>query len=157
VKTPRREKDPPSFHGPAAGALAPVLADLIALSLACKQAHWNVEGPQFSPLHALFDSMATEYPAWYDDIAERIRALRTAADGRLGAVAKATAVEELPAGMLPGARAVSLMLDRVEALAARLRAVQERLGDVDPVSEDMVIGIRAGVEKQAWMLRVQAS
>ncbi len=157
MKPARTPKPAPSFRGPAAEILSPVLADLVALSLACKQAHWNVEGPQFAPLHALFDAMTAEYRAWYDEIAERILALRVFADGRLSTVAGATRVEEMPAGMLAGPDAVSLLLARVEAFAVRLRAAQERLGEVDAVSEDMAIGILAGVEKQAWMLRVQAS
>ncbi|MCK6482146.1 MAG: DNA starvation/stationary phase protection protein [Planctomycetes bacterium] len=138
-----------------AAVLAPALADLIDLSLACKQAHWNLEGPFFSPLHALFDAMTDEYRAWYDEVAERLLALGVPADGRSSTVAAKSRVEEMPSGRLPGPKAVEAMTERVESLAKRLRGDLDRLGDLDPVSQDMVIGILAGVEKQAWMLRVQ--
>jgi len=31
----------------------------------------------------------------------------------------------------------------------------EALGEIDPVSEDMLIGITAPIEKQLWMLQSQ--
>ena len=143
--------------GAAAAALRPLLADLVTLSLHSKQAHWNVTGPQFYPLHALFDGMTDEYRGWYDEVAERIRALGEPADGRPSALAEGSAVEEMPAGLLPGEKAVSLLLHRVEGAAARAAERLPALGEVDPLSEDLVIGILRGLEKQAWMLRVQRS
>lgn len=138
----------------AAKELAPLLLDLVALSLDAKQAHWNVTGPHFTPLHGLFDSMTGEYRAWYDEVAERIRALGEPADGRAASVAKAAS--PMPAGGIEGGKAVALLLDRVGKAAERARAGIERLGELDPVSQDMVIGIVNGLEKQAWMLRAQA-
>lgn len=141
----------------AAGLLQPLLADLIALSLQAKQAHWNVAGPLFQPLHALFDGLAGSYRDWYDEVAERCLALGAPADGRLATVAKTASVADLPPGPLPGSKAVDLFLERVEGTIARARAGLARLGDLDLVSQDMVIGIVEGMEKQAWMLRVQQS
>jgi len=133
--------------------LAPLLLDLVALSLDAKQAHWNVTGPFFSPLHVLFDSMTGEYRGWYDTVAERIRALGEPADGRPATVAKAAA--PMPAGEIEGPKAVTLLLERVEGAATRARGRLGVLGELDPVSQDMVIGIVDGLDKQAWMLRVQ--
>ena len=79
------------------------------------------------------------------------------ADGRPSALAEGSAVEEMPAGLLPGEKAVSLLLHRVEGAAARAAERLPALGEVDPLSEDLVIGILRGLEKQAWMLRVQRS
>ena len=44
-----------------AGALDGALADLLDLSLLAKQAHWNVVGPRFSALHALFDDLDSRF------------------------------------------------------------------------------------------------
>ena len=136
-------------------ALQDLLADLVVLSLHSKQAHWNVTGPQFSPLHELFDRMADEHRAWYDLVAERLRALDAPADGRVFVLA-GSSVEEMPAGPLPGERAAALLHERVEGTAFRARAALGPLGEADPVTQDMVIGIVEGLEKQAWILRVQA-
>lgn len=143
-------------RGRTVSLLRPVLADLIALSLQAKQAHWNVRGPLFAPLHEQFDAVTDEARGWYDDVAERILALGEPADGRLPTVAKESGLEEMPAGMIPGDQAVALILDRIESVAGRLRAAFGGLEEADPVSHDMAIGIVEGLEKRAWMLRVQA-
>jgi len=46
-------------------------------------------------------------------------------------------------------RAVSILDETVKVL----RDAQSQLGDIDAVSEDLVIGILAGLEKSLWMLR----
>jgi starvation-inducible DNA-binding protein len=136
-----------------AEVLQATLVDLIALSLQAKQAHWNVAGPAFRSLHELFDEMTGSLREWYDDVAERLVALRTPADGRPSTVSEAGRVDELPEGQIPDREAVRLILNRVEALAGRIRAELARLGELDPVTQDMLIGIVQGLEKQAWMLR----
>lgn len=145
---------PKSWQGETAEALDPLLADLVVLALQAKQAHWNVTGAQFKPLHEMFDAMTDEYRGWYDLVAERLRALGEPADGRLAALA-GTAVEEMPAGTFHGEKAAALLLERVDGLVARTRETLEPLGASDPVTQDMVIGIVEGLEKQAWMLRAQ--
>lgn len=46
-------------------------------------------------------------------------------------------------------RAVAILDETVKVL----RDAQNKLADLDPVSEDLVIGILAGLEKSLWMLR----
>jgi len=140
---------------PTAAELQPMLVDLIALSLQTKQAHWNVRGPLFQPLHAQFDLLTDALRGFYDDVAERMLALGVAADGRLSAIASSSRVEDLPAGPIADREAVALIVKRLEAVAARLRARIGVLGDQDPVTQDLIIGVVEGLEKQAWMLRSQ--
>src|SRR5437773_11475131 len=47
------------------------LADAIDLQTQCKQAHWNVKGPNFIGLHKLFDEINEEVEDYVDEIAER--------------------------------------------------------------------------------------
>jgi starvation-inducible DNA-binding protein len=152
MKTATRK---PPATAEAAVPLRPLLADLIVLSLHAKQAHWNVTGPQFRPLHEQFDAIATEARDAYDLVAERLLALGEPADGRMAALLERSGLEEMPAGALPGPKAVGLLLDRVEGVAARAREGIAALGESDPVTQDMVLGIVEGLEKQAWMLRSQ--
>ena len=70
--------------------LQAVLVDLIDLSLQGKQAHWNVVGPQFRTLHLELDEVVEDARKWADDVAERLRALGVAADGRASMIAKRT-------------------------------------------------------------------
>jgi starvation-inducible DNA-binding protein len=51
------------------------LADTFDLYSQTKQAHWNVKGAQFTPLHELFDKLAEELANHADAIAERATAL----------------------------------------------------------------------------------
>src|SRR6478735_3729966 len=63
------------------------LADCIDLQTQCKQAHWNVKGPQFIALHKLFDEVNEEVEDYIDLIAERIVQLGGVAEGTVRAVA----------------------------------------------------------------------
>lgn len=136
-----------------AAELQTILVDLIALSLEAKQAHWNVRGPLFRPLHEMFDEFTDAYRGWSDDVAERITALGAPADGRPATVSAATKVRDLPGSFVADADAVKLVLAEVEGLAARLRARLDALGEQDLATQDLVIEIVRGLEKQAWMLR----
>ncbi len=140
-----------------ADALQASLVDLIALSLQTKQAHWNVMGPGFRPLHELFDEMTDAIRGWYDDVAERCLALGVPADGRSMTVAENAEIRDLPAGRIADREAVSLILERVQGLVGRLRDKLNVLGEQDVVTQDLIIGIIQGLEKQAWMLRAHQS
>src|SRR5512143_2778884 len=62
-----------------AGGLARLLADTYTLYLTTHNFHWNVTGPMFNTLHAMFMAQYTELWNAVDPIAERIRALGHAA------------------------------------------------------------------------------
>ena len=66
----------------AASALQKLLPELVALTLDAKQAHWNVTGPAFLPLHALTDEIAADTRTWVDRVAERAVALGFTVDAR---------------------------------------------------------------------------
>ena len=55
-----------------ADGLSKVLADTYTLYLKTHNFHWNVTGPQFNTLHAMFMTQYTELSVAVDDIAERI-------------------------------------------------------------------------------------
>ena len=56
-----------------AQGLKGLLADSYTLYLQTHNFHWNVTGPQFRPLHLMFEEQYTELAVAVDDIAERIR------------------------------------------------------------------------------------
>src|SRR5579883_1511377 len=61
--------------GIVADELAHLLADTYLLYLKTQNFHWNVKGPLFPALHALFETQYQELAEAADVIAERIRAL----------------------------------------------------------------------------------
>ena len=136
--------------------LQETLVELLDLALQGKQAHWTVAGPLFKPLHEHLDALVDDARSWYDDVAERMAAIDVAPDGRVETIAAATPLEALPLGWQVDVDVVSRFVSRLDGIAVRLRARIDELGDLDPISQDLLIGIGHGIEKHLWMLRVQA-
>ena len=136
--------------------LQQTLVELIELSLQAKQAHWNVVGPTFKPIHEFLDEMTDQYRGWYDDVAERLAAIGVAPDGRSATVVAARTFEPLPAGSLDGSKLMALFDERATAIALHLRERAGQVGDADLATQDLLIEILRGVEKQRWMLRAHA-
>src|SRR5690606_5687485 len=74
--------------------LSRLLADTYTLYLKTHNYHWNVTGPLFNTLHAMFEQQYTELATAVDEIAERIRALGHFAPGSYKAFSKLTSVQE---------------------------------------------------------------
>jgi len=136
-----------------AAALQATLVELIDLSLQAKQAHWNVVGPSFKPVHTFLDELTDEYRDWYDTVAERLTAIGVAPDGRSVTVAGTTPLPILPAGALVDQAAMAAMDERVTLVASNIRGRADSLGDVDLATQDVLIELLRGLEKQRWMLR----
>lgn len=135
--------------------LQPLLIELIDLELTAKQLHWTVTGPQFVPVHEQLDELVDAYRAWADEVAERLTAVGVAPDGRLQRVATDTKGDSPPEGWQSAEAVVAFVADRAEKAAMRAREALDALGEADPISEDLVIEIVGGLEKQLWMVAVQ--
>jgi starvation-inducible DNA-binding protein len=134
-----------------------VLTVLIDLSLLGKQAHWNVVGPNFRPLHLHLDEMIDSWRAAGDAVAERSVALGHAPDGRAGTVAARSELSSLPEGPIADRDVIAaftrLLTDAVGAIRTRM----DRIEDTDTVTADLLHGVVAGLEENLWMVRVQAA
>src|SRR5436189_3580679 len=91
------------------------LADCTDLQTQCKQAHWNVKGPNFIALHELFDEINKAVEDYVDDIAERAVQLGGVAEGTARMVARRSSLPEYPANAIDGR-------SHVEALSSALAA-----------------------------------
>ncbi len=134
-------------------ALSELLADSYTLYLKTHNYHWNVTGPQFTTLHALFETHYTELATAIDEIAERIRALGALAPGSYSAFAQLTIIEE-EQGHPKATDMGGNLLKAHEAIAARIRNhLDHEAFESDHVSGDLLIGRLELHEKTAWMLR----
>ncbi|MDR1355618.1 MAG: DNA starvation/stationary phase protection protein [Propionibacteriaceae bacterium] len=135
-------------------ALQATLTDLIDLALITKQAHWNVHGTSFRAVHLHLDELVEQILDWQDEIAERIVAIGGSPDGRSSAVVKNTRVAPITEGAISDAAVVKYFAERLTALS---QATQATFGDLedDLVSQDVLIGTVAGLDKAAWMFRSQ--
>jgi len=137
--------------------LQDTLVELIDLSLQAKHAHWNVVGPSFRPLHEFLDELTDQYRDWYDLVAERLTAIGVAPDGRSITVAATTPLEQLPTGQIRDTAVLSALDERVSLVAARIRDRADAAGEVDLASQDLLIEVLRGIEKQRWMIRAHCA
>lgn len=138
-----------------ASQMQPVLADLIALSLNVKQAHWHLRGPHFTPLHEQLDELVAAARRFADDIAERVVALSVDVDGRPSAVAEQTHVAETQPGFVDDSKVVESTVEQLDAVIERARYTLAPLDEIDLVTQDIIIELLRELEKLRWMFEAQ--
>jgi starvation-inducible DNA-binding protein len=138
-----------------AGNLQQLLADLIALHLQGKQAHWNIVGRNFRDLHLQLDEIVDAARVASDTIAERMRATGATPDGRVPTIAAMATLTEFPPGEQDAAAAVDLMTARLRTVTGTARAIHDSVDAEDPSTADLLHGIIIELEKQAWMLSAE--
>ncbi|GAA3485940.1 MULTISPECIES: Dps family protein [Streptomyces] len=138
-------------------ALQGALVDLVDLSLVAKQVHWNVVGPRFRSVHLQLDDVVTSARLHSDSVAERASALGVNPDGRAATVAGSSAIGETPTGWIKDSDAVRILVDALGAVIVRMRERIESTGDPDPVTQDLIIGLTADLEKHAWMFQAESA
>lgn len=136
-------------------ALQGALVDLIDLSLVAKQAHWNLTGRNFKVVHEHLDEIVDLARQGQDDVAERAVALGANPDGRVRTVADRTEIPQLEAGYLADDKVVVAVTDVLAQIIARFRERITATDEPDPVTQDLLIGITAHLEKQHWMFQAQ--
>jgi starvation-inducible DNA-binding protein len=140
-----------------AGGLAKVLADTFQLYARTHGYHWNVTGPEFPQLHAMFEAQYTEMWNALDEIAERIRALGEFAPANAAMFAKLSPIASAEENPPDARRMVINLLEGHEALIARAREAFTLAEDAgDAASADLLTERLAAHEKTAWMLRATA-
>ncbi|MGH2627960.1 MAG: Dps family protein [Anaerolineales bacterium] len=138
-----------------AGHLQSVLFLLIDLALQSKQAHWNVVGPNFRPLHLHLDELWDTVQKWSDAVAERMLALDVPARGQVTDIRDESTLDALPPGRLADTKVISLVADRIETVAARTREAMEAVEELDLVTQDLFMEVIHDLEKHLWMFRSQ--
>lgn len=138
-----------------AEALQGALLDLVDLSLAAKQIHWNVVGPRFRSIHLQLDEVVASARTHSDTVAERASALGVPPDGRAATVASGSGMGTTPAGWIKDTDAVRAMVDALGAVITRMRDRVSATGEADPISQDLFIGITADLEKHHWMFQAE--
>ncbi|MBV1941404.1 DNA starvation/stationary phase protection protein [Streptomyces sp. BV286] len=136
-------------------ALQSTLVDLLGLSLIGKQAHWNIVGPRFRSIHLQLDELVTTVRSYADTVAERSAALGVPPDGRPETVAATAAPQGPKEGWVQDTEVVGVIVEALETVVGRLR---ERIGateEADPVTQDLLIGLTAELEKHRWMFQAE--
>ncbi|CAN5184468.1 DNA starvation/stationary phase protection protein [soil metagenome] len=123
------------------------------LHLTLKHVHWNVVGPNFIGVHEMIDPQVELVRGYADETAERIAALGASPQGTPGAILKDRTWDDYSVGrdaVLAHLAAVNLVYNGV---VEDTRKGIETLEELDPVSQDMLIGHSAELEKFQWFVR----
>ena len=137
-----------------AQGLARLLADTYTLYLTTHNFHWNVTGPMFNTLHAMFMAQYTELWNAVDPIAERIRSLGHAAPGSYAQFARLASIEDAPAEPPRAMEMVRVLVAGHEAVARTARRLFPVAAEADDQPTADLLTQRLDIhEKTAWMLR----
>ena len=149
---PTRVELPDSARARMVEVLNERLADFLDLERQAKQAHWNVKGPRFQPLHELFDQVAALATAWSDTIAERAVQLGGVAEGTVQVVEERSQLPPAPF-TADDDKWIEVVAD---ALACCANAARTNIEDAeeadDSVTADILTAIVGEADKQLWFV-----
>jgi starvation-inducible DNA-binding protein len=140
-----------------AEALQSALDELIGLGIQAKQAHWNVHGPNFRPVHLHLDEVVEAAREHADTVAERAAAIGVNPDGRAETVARDAAKPRFGDGPVTDKKVVSGMTQLLADVIGRLREGIKETEESDPVTQDLLIQAAHDLEKHHWMFKAQMS
>ncbi len=129
------------------------LADGIALSLAVKQAHWNLKGPSFIGIHELLDAVYARMQDGVDTIAERCVIIGGQAKGTAELLPEASSLEPYPVDAQNQQVHVEALTERFMDYGKKLRAAIDAAGEAgDEDTADLFTEISRLVDKDAWFI-----
>jgi len=123
------------------------------LALTLKHVHWNVVGPHFVGVQTMLDPQIDGVRLMVDDVAERMAMLGLPPNGLAGALVADRSWDDYALARADVSSHLGA-LDLVYAgVIADHREVMDRTEDLDPVTQDMIIGQIAELEKYHWFVR----
>ncbi len=123
------------------------------LALTLKHAHWNVVGRDFISVHEMLDPQIELVRAMVDETAERIATLGVSPNGLPGALVAARSWDDYSIGRAhTSAHLAALDVVYTGFLKSHRKTLAE-VGELDPITEDMVINQCAQLELFQWFMR----
>jgi starvation-inducible DNA-binding protein len=135
--------------------LEATLIDLIDLSLWGKQLHWTVVGALFQVVHERLDELVDSWRELADTVAERSVAVGHWPDGQAQAVAAGKNYAAVERGPVEDQAVFRLLAGRLAEVGEGVRQRLDRVGELDLVSQDVLIEVARKLEEQLWMSRAQ--
>jgi starvation-inducible DNA-binding protein len=114
------------------------------LHLTLKHVHWNVVGPNFIGVHEMIDPQVDLVRGYADEVAERIATLGGSPQGTPGSILKDRDTVQ--------AHLAALDLVYNGVIEDTRKGIDET-EKVDPVTQDILIGHSAELEKFQWFVR----
>jgi starvation-inducible DNA-binding protein len=135
--------------------LAKLLADEYVLYTKTRNAHWNVEGPDFHSMHLFFESQYNQLDEIMDSVAERIRSLGHYAPATLKSFLELTHLTEYSERQNDSLGFIKELLGDHESIIEFIRGNIDAFANTfkDAGTSDFITGLMEEHEKMAWMLR----
>ena len=149
ILSPVRIDIPPEIRLYVIQLLNQTLSCTVDLRSQIKQACWNIKGHDFSQLHALFATMATELDAHTDLLAERLVVLGGVARGTARTAARHSTLPEYPGALMDGDAHVRALVECFTAYATAIRGDITHTADVeDAGTAALYTDLSRGVDQQ---------
>jgi starvation-inducible DNA-binding protein len=135
--------------------LSKILADEYVLYTKTKNAHWNVEGPDFHTKHIFFEEQFGQLDEMIDNVAERIRSIGHYTPATLKLLLDLTHLTEASRSKNDSIGFITELLADHEAIIIHLRENINKFANdfADAGTSDFITGIMETHEKMAWFLR----
>ncbi|TFF33337.1 Dps family protein [Mucilaginibacter psychrotolerans] len=135
--------------------LSKLLADEFVLYTKTRNAHWNIEGPDFHSMHIFFESQYGELDELMDSVAERIRKIGHYAPATLAQFLQLTHLTEKSDRKNDSQGFLKELLQDHESIIEFIR------GNITPFAtefndagtSDFITGLMETHEGMAWMIR----
>ncbi|MCC6495586.1 MAG: DNA starvation/stationary phase protection protein [Propionibacteriaceae bacterium] len=123
------------------------------LHLTLKHVHWNVVGPNFIGVHEMIDPQVELVRLYADAVAERIAALGASPNGTPGAIVSTRTWDDYPLGRALVQTHLEALDKVYDGVVASNRKALDDLEELDLVTQDLLIGQTAELEKFQWFVR----
>lgn len=135
--------------------LSKFLADEYVLYTKTRNAHWNIEGPDFYSVHKFFEAQFGELDEFIDSVAERIRSLGHYAPATLASFLELTHLTEMSRDKNDSQGFIKELMEDHQSIIIHLRENINPLIEKykDSGTSDFITGLMEQHEKMAWFLR----
>jgi starvation-inducible DNA-binding protein len=123
------------------------------LALTLKHIHWNVVGPNFIAVHTMLDPQVEAVRLMVDETAERIATLGGSPAGTPGALVEQRDWDDYSIGRADALEHLGALDVVYTGIIEEQREAIETTEELDPVTQDMLIGQSTQLEQFQWFVR----
>jgi len=138
---------------PSIRALQQTLTELQALQLQTKQAHWNVSGTLFYPLHLLLQEHYEGVAKYADEVAERLQGIGVSSDGRATTIVRTSRIPEFPGGFIDDAQVIQWFAQYYRVTSDEIGQGIKATNDIDPTTSNLLQEVQHAIDKYQWQMR----
>ncbi|GAA3401975.1 Dps family protein [Paenibacillus hodogayensis] len=114
--------------------------------------HWFVKGSNFFTLHEKFEELYNEADKWFDELAERVLAIKGKPVATMKDMLAQASVKEASGNESADQMVKGIVNDFRMMIGEIASAIENAEKSGDHTSADMLTGVQQSLEKHVWML-----